>query len=676
MRRREFLAGVAAVTAGAFTPRLFGAPAAGARPNILMIPVDDLKPLLHCYGTPGILTPNIDRLAARGTVFTNNCCQQAVCGPTRASLMTGMYPDSTGVWDLKTRMRDVNPDILSLPQHLIAQGYETTGVGKTYDTRCVGKGADAPSWSIPYGSQKLEFNPDAPRPMRGYQNPDTKAAAGKALVAIKGQTFRSGSARNSAMARAAGPLAAPATECMDLPDDAYPDGALAKAGCALLETLAASDKPFFLSVGFLKPHLPFIAPKRYWDLYDPADITPHPFQKHAENSPELAYHNSGELRSYSDIPHSGDLPADMQVRLIHGYRACVSYIDAQIGKLLDKLDALGIADNTVVCLWGDHGWHLGDHAMWCKHSNFEQAVRAPLIVAAPGKPGGKTADAPTGFVDVFPTLCDLAGVPIPTHLQGRSLVPLMENPGASVREAILSQYPRSVDGQPVMGYTLRDKRYRYVKWIKMNYRAGERAGLLVARELYDYQTDPMETVSQAENTDYAGVVDRFEAIFAAMSVAQHTGAYTPIEAAPIVHGVGGILFNGLGQHVRSRLVPIEGQPFNQACEVTVTDVPDRTSRAAYKRPIMIPLTTGKTYRVSFYCRSEKGGTFNAIFQKNGAPYNAVARQVVTPSTEWQKVELTGRAEQDYGPKGTVLTCHLGGQIQTVQFADVRAEELD
>ena len=673
MQRRDFLAATAAFATATAASRLLAART--TRPNILMIPVDDLKPLLGCYGVEGILTPNLDRLAARGTVFGNNCCQQAVCGPTRASLMTGLYPDSTGVWDLATRMRDVHPDVLALPQYLIQHGYETTGIGKTYDSRCVGRGADEPSWSIPYGSEKLQFSSQAPRPMRGYQNPETKAAAKRGNEAIKGRTFRSGSARNVAVAEAAGPMAAPATECMDVPDTAYNDGALAEAGCRMLEDLAAGGKPFFLSVGFFKPHLPFVAPKKYWDLYDRGSIAVHPFQGHAENSPEIAYHSSGELRSYSDIPRTGDLAPELQRQLIHGYRACVSYVDAQIGKLLDKLDALGIADNTIVCLWGDHGWHLGDHGMWCKHSNFEQAVRAPLIIAAPGKPGGGKTEAPTGFVDVFPTLCDLAGLPLPKQLQGKSLVPLLSSPEATVRKAILSQYPRGIEGKPVMGYTLRDRRYRYVKWLQMDYRKGERTGPLVGRELYDYETDPLETVSQAENTDFAKVVADFEAVFKEMNVAQHTGVYTKAEAAPIIHGVGGLLFNGAATCIASRMVPITGQPFDEACQVTVTAVPDKVSGAAYKRPVMIPLAVGGKFRLSFYCRSEDGAEFTAIFQRNGTPYTKLAAAAVKAQAEWQKVELVAEMTEEYQPGKSVLTCHLGRKKQTVQFADVRVEQI-
>jgi iduronate 2-sulfatase len=674
MRRREFMATATALAASAFIPQATAAPQ--DKMNVLMIPVDDLKPLLGCYGVKELLTPHIDRLAAQGTVFLNNSCQQAVCGPTRASLMTGMYPDTTGVWDLKTRMRDVNPDVMSMPQYFIEQGYETTGLGKTYDPRCVDKKLDEPSWSIRYGTQKPLYSTTAARPMWGYHHPETRAAKKKGNAAIKGKKFRSGSARNRALAEAAGPMAAPATECMDVPDDAYPDGALAKGGCAMLEKLAKADKPFFLSVGFVKPHLPFVAPKKYWDLYDAAKIKIHPFQDKAKDPVDIAYHNSGELRSYSDIQVKGDLTEAQQIRLIHGYRACVSYVDTQVGVLLDKLDELGIADKTVICLWGDHGWHLGDHAMWCKHSNFEQAVRAPLIVASPSRKGGRKTNSPTGFVDVFPTLCDLAGLPIPAHLQGKSLTPPMANPKASVRKAALSQYPRNIDGQPVMGYTLRDERYRYVKWVQLNYRRGERKGLLAGAELYDYEKDPNETVNQANNPEFAAIVARFEGIFTEMGVAQHTGKYLRAMDAPIINGVGGILLNGANQFVTSKPVKVTGQAFDEAQEVAVTVKPERVSAAAYKRPVMLDLKKGKTYRLSFWCRSEQGAEINAVFQKNGKPYTAVDRKTVKANATWQKVELVGSPEEDYKRNGTVLTCHIGQKLQTVQFADVRAEEVE
>lgn len=501
--------------------------ASGTRPyNILFLPADDLKPLLGCYGDKFAKTPHIDRLAARGTIFRNNHCQQAVCGPTRASLMTGMYPDHTRVWDLNTRMRDVHPDLLTLPQYLRQHGYTTTSIGKTYDFRCVDDKGDEPSWSIPEENTDVPSNAGlfeirhfpavaARKGTAATVTPEATAARLRALRAVpNGKGDRGPSFHR------------PAFLDDDVSDLEYVDGQLAEYGSVLLAKFARSGQPFFLSVGFMRPHLPFIAPKRYWDLYDPATLPLSPYQEHAANSPDLAYHNSAELRfQYSDIPDLGPLSPKLQRQLIHGYYASVSYVDAQVGKLLDQLDALGLADNTIVCLWGDHGWHLGDHGLWCKHTNFEQATRSPLIISAPGKPRGLASDSPTGFIDVFPTLCGLAGLPIPGHLQGRNLMPLWDDPNGSVREAILSQYPRSIGNKPVMGYALRSKRYRYVKWLQIDFRQGERAGPLVATELYDYEKDPHESASQAANPDYTAVVAQFETLFRQMDVAQHKGLY-------------------------------------------------------------------------------------------------------------------------------------------------------
>ena len=481
--------------------------------NVLFLPVDDLKPMLGCYGHETIKTPNMDRLAERGTVFRNASCQQAICGPSRASLMTGMYPDHTRVWDLMTKMRDMNPDILTLPQYFRQQGYETTGVGKTYDPRCVDshKFLDKPSWSIPY--KIVNGN--------GYANPEVNKAWRKAVALVKGRTFKADYMRNKAIARLGGPLCKPATECMDVSDTAYKDGRVARAGVELLEQLAKGDKPFFLSVGFAKPHLPFVAPKKYWELYDRDSISLATYQKKAKNAREIAYKSLGELAGYSDMPEKGPIDAETQKRLLHGYMATTTYMDAQLGLLLDKLEELGIADNTIICLWGDHGFHLGDHGLWTKHTNFEQAVRSPLIISAPEGFKANQTDAPVEFVDLFPTLCDLAGLEIPPHLPGESLVPVMKTPSASVRYAAMGQYPRHAKGMgPAMGYTLRSKRYRYVKWIQLNYREGETAGKLLTTELYDYDNDPLETENLADNPEHKTIIDSFEAEFSRRNVAQ------------------------------------------------------------------------------------------------------------------------------------------------------------
>jgi len=468
------------------------------QPNILFIAIDDLKPILGCYGDEMVHSPEIDALAARGTTFLNNHCQQAVCGPSRASLMTGLRPDSTEVYDLKTRMRDRRPDIITIPQHLRNAGYVSVGMGKIFDPRCVDgrKFADKASWSEPfmyaYGKGDREM---------GYLNPETvawirsqKGADGKPLD------------RSELSGR-------PATEgSEDVPDNAYDDGATTDLALKWIDKLANEEEPFFLAVGFKKPHLPFVAPKRYWDLYDREQFSPAAFQKTPEGTPEFTTQPGWELRSGYDVPAEGVIPEERQKELMHGYYACVSYIDAQVGKLMDALEAEGIADNTIVIIWGDHGWHLGDHAMWCKHSNYEQATRSPLIIVEPGQkaPGGKVK-SPTEFTDLFPTICDLVGVQAPDSLEGKSLRPLLEDPAGRVRELAMSQYPRNSAGTRLMGYTYRGDRHRLTIWKEMDVSEGDKDGPVYTRELYDYEKDPLETRNLIEDPDYREVVESMEA---------------------------------------------------------------------------------------------------------------------------------------------------------------------
>lgn len=489
--------------------------------NILFIAVDDLKPILGCYGDGLVKTPNIDKLASGGTVFTRNYCQQSVSGPTRASLLTGMRPDYTRVWDLKTKMRDINPDIISMPQYFISQGYQTAGIGKIYDPRCVDDELDKPSWSIPFHKRSEKYISSVTgRPEGQYQLQETKALFKKYRTEGESKGLK-GKELNDYIAK----FIKPSVECADVPDNAYNDGANALYAKDILAKLAKDGKPFFFAVGFSKPHLPFVAPKKYWDLYKRDQVPLPSFRKQALNSPGLAYHTAAELYAYSDIPPLSsftdqkpglDLPVDKQKELIHGYYAAISYMDAQVGIVLKALDSLGLSKNTIVVLWGDHGWHLGDHNLWCKHTNFEQATHAPMIISAPGIKATKT-DSPSEFIDIFPTLCDLSGVAIPSHLDGKSLVPVMKNPGTTVKEFSVSQYPRSrnkldserlgwSDGQ-LMGYSLRTKRYRYTIWLKNNFRSYMPfdPDLVVARELYDYDNDPEETVNVADEKDYAAI---------------------------------------------------------------------------------------------------------------------------------------------------------------------------
>lgn len=499
--------------------QLFGADLAAQappKPNILFIAVDDLKPIMACYGNKLIKTPNIDRLAKMGTMFSNNYCQQAVCGPTRASLMTGMRPDHTKIWDLKTQMRDMNPDILTLPQYLISQGYNTVGTGKIFHPSSAIKKIDPVSWNMPYMEAEAgDYANGLGKPANGqYQKPENKA-----MFLVKKQRVQRDNDDEIPTS-----IKGPSVENADVPDNAYEDGVITLKARDAMVKLHNDQKPFFLAIGYHKPHLPFVAPKKYWDLYNRADMPMASFTEHAINSPEIAYHKSGELRNYTDIPafamfnEPGNyirLKIEKQLELIHGYYAAVSYLDAQVGILLNTLDSLGTLNNTIIVLWGDHGWHLGDHDLWNKHSNLEQATRAPLIIAAPGmKPG--SSSSLSEHVDIFPTLCDLASVPVPKHLQGKSLKPIMQNKKAAVNKFAMSQYPRSLSksemtkrnytSNAIMGYSMRTDKYRFTMWINdftSNNAFSE--SKVYATELYDYSTDPLEEQNVVGEKAYAKV---------------------------------------------------------------------------------------------------------------------------------------------------------------------------
>ena len=285
-----------------------------------------------------------------------------------------------------------------------------------------------------------------------------------------------------------------------------------------------------MAVGFKKPHLPFVFPKKYWDLYKREDMPLAEFQEHAKNSLDFAYESSGELKNYSDIAAAATitdklnrigLKTEKQKELIHAYYAAISYTDAQVGILLNTLDSLGTLNNTVIVLWGDHGWHLGDHDMWGKHTNYEQSTRAPLIFAAPNMKGGQTSNSLTEFVDVFPTLCDLSGLPIPQNLAGKTLKPLMQDTKATVKTFSMSQYPRklkkatksdAVKTDPelgkLMGYSMRTDKYRYTVWLNRDFRSSKdaySADRVYTIELYDYEKDPLEKVNVAKDKNYAAV---------------------------------------------------------------------------------------------------------------------------------------------------------------------------
>lgn len=434
------------------------------KPNVLFICVDDLKPLLGCYGDTTVRSPNIDKLAARGVRFDKAYTSQAVCAPSRNALLTGLRPTTIGVYNLGTNFRNGVPDAITMPQHFKANGWQTTSLGKIYHIYH-GNSDDPASWSVP------SWQPKA----RQYQLPaSTQPSIHK-------------DARRDARGAS--------VESADVADDTYADGLIANEAINRLRQAKQSpDQPFFLMVGFLKPHLPFVAPKKYWDLYKRSDFNPDPQQNAPKNAPNFAPTTWGELRQYSDIPQVGPLDDDQQRELIHGYHAAVSYVDAQIGKVIDELDRLDLSKNTIIVLWGDHGFHLGDHGMWCKHTNYEQANRIPLMMVAPGKAKSGVAQSLVESVDLYPTLCELAGLKTPDGLDGTSMIPALIDPqNASIRAAAFQVFPRSSKETGfLLGRAVRTDRYRLVEWKTPG---GDPDTAIF--ELYDYTQDPTETVNIA-----------------------------------------------------------------------------------------------------------------------------------------------------------------------------------
>ncbi|MGC1275690.1 MAG: sulfatase [Planctomycetaceae bacterium] len=462
------------------------APAA-EKPNVLFIAVDDMRPDLGCYGVDFVKTPNLDKLAASGTIFTQAYCQQAVCSPSRTSLLTGKRPDTTKVWDLETHFRDHIPDTVTLPQQFKQHGYHAVGMGKIYH----GGFDDKASWSEPHRS---------PKGTTGYARPENQK-----ILEESRQSGRERGLKGRALRRSG---RGPASEAADVSDDTYHDGVVAEMAVESLQSLSKRDEPFFLAVGFVKPHLPFVSPKKYWDLYDRSQFSlPANYDHAPKNAPPFAGTNWGELRAYSDIPPKGALSKEKALELMHGYYAALSYMDAQLGKVLDELDRLGLAENTIVVVWGDHGWKLGEHGMWCKHTNYELDARVPLVVRAPGKKPGTASDGLVEFVDVYPTLCDLAGLPAPDDLEGTSFAPLLDDPNQEWKTAAFSQYPRSHDGQRLMGYSLKTDRYRFTRWVDR-----KNPKKVVALELYDHETDPAENVNVAGEAKYADAVEELSAL--------------------------------------------------------------------------------------------------------------------------------------------------------------------
>ena len=411
---------------------LFGA----EKPNILFIAIDDLRPELGCYGATQISSPNIDRFATTGLVFQRAYCQQAVCNPSRTSLMTGLRPETIGVTGNHSHFRSNKPDVVTLPQLFKRHGYHAQAIGKIYhgvfpdgasNTKWDTMG-DPESWSVPatrfgpryyYTETGIEAAKDVYQKIYKPQNPGPDDWTEKLVFG-------------------------PATESPDVSDDTLYDGKVADAAVAALGELRQSGQPFFLAVGFIKPHSPYVAPKKYFDLYkgnNKVALASNP--AYPVGAPILAGHGSQELRRYTDQPKTGEFTESNQRRVRQAYYACVSYIDAQIGRVLDEIDKQGLAENTVVCLFGDHGYHLGEQGLWGKTTNFELDTRVPLIVRVPGmKSVGQSTKSLVELVDLYPTLAQLAGLPIGEHLEGKSFAKICNDPKHSTKQIALSQYPR------------------------------------------------------------------------------------------------------------------------------------------------------------------------------------------------------------------------------------------
>lgn len=472
---------------------LVAAPAIWAetpRPNVLFIAVDDLRCELGCYGAAHVQTPNLDRLASSGVLFKRAYCQQAVCNPSRVSVLTGLRPDTTRVWDLVTEMRSVMPNVVTLPQYFRQSGYRAVAFGKIFHNPF----PDAASWDEPtHNAQGVIGFSDANRAQLAAFKMQMKAA-GKSEAAISR-------------------MRGPAVEIQEQDDDQNFDGKQTSDALAKLRELSAGSSPFFLAVGYIRPHLPFITPRKYWDLYDRTTLPLAENRFLPRGAPAVAFGDRSlggfyELRGYMDYadapsPFDQPLTEAQQRELRHGYYASASFIDAQVGRLLAGLQDLGLAQNTIVVLWSDHGWKLGEHNGWCKQTVYEIDTRAPLMIRAPAaKANGQPCTALVEFVDIYPTLCELAGLPIPKELEGQSLAPLLAGSSTKVKDAAFSQFPRTHEGRDYMGYAMRTEGHRYVEWLDAV------GGEVVARELYDHQTDPAENENIAQRPEHTQLLEQ------------------------------------------------------------------------------------------------------------------------------------------------------------------------
>lgn len=440
--------------------------------NVLFICIDDLRPDLGSYGNKTVITPNIDALAKSGMQFNRAYCQRALCAPSRASLMTGLRPDTLPIPSETVHFRSILPDVVTLPQFFRQQGYHSQAFGKVY--HAYPPQPDPISWTVPERMLDVPKRDEYLRPenrVRGFINPMEKGTS---------------------------------TEFIETVDEGYQDGQVALAAMETLDTI--KHKPFFLAVGFKRPHLPFTAPKKYWDMYKRDELPLPPDMNYPggdEAMNQLRYDwqpDKGEMRNYTDIPQKGEVPIDKARELMHGYYACISYIDAQVGRILHRLDSLGLKEKTIVVLWSDNGYMLGERGLWGKKDNSETATRVVLMMRVPGmKNANRQSNALVELVDLFPTLAALCNLNFTGPLQGTSMVPLLEDPALAWKKAVFSSFPRK--NNTVMAYTVRTGRYRYHEYRQ------QQTGRIITRELYDMNTDPFEKTNLADDKHFKTIVD-------------------------------------------------------------------------------------------------------------------------------------------------------------------------
>jgi len=497
--RREFLLnagvlGVGGVVGLSSISNLFGknflkgSPLSARKKNVLFIPVDDLRTQLGCFGHSKMISPNIDRLAGRGVIFDRAYCQQPICMATRASLLSGYRPDHANIYSCKS-VKELIPDALTINKHFESNGYQLWATGKVYHYPSDHKAQFGNNYHLAKGNWVG----------RGYVSEEAIKIVSEYSTENENSTDDDTGKQDERRG--------PAYESPDVLDNAYGDGIQTEMAIEQLEKFSKSDKPFFMAVGYRKPHLPFCAPKKYWDMYNPDDLklANNPFLP--KGATEFTYDNFNELRNYHGIPKDKNpLPDEIAVNIIHGYYACVSYTDAQIGKLLDTLDRLDLTKDTVIVLWGDHGWKLGEHGMWCKHTPFELDAHVPLIISDPDmNMKGERINSMAEFVDIYPTLCALCGIDIPNQLEGDNLVPAIHDPKSEIKQAAFTQWPKSNRENPdkvMTAYSMVTDRYRYIEWTH------NKSEKILARELYDHKVDPDENENIVEYADIKEIVEQ------------------------------------------------------------------------------------------------------------------------------------------------------------------------